>query len=92
MKNAILWDVWPCGARKYRRFGGANHLHHQSDKNRPARNMSSALELIITANVPSSPILSTLIMEAIRSSEESILQEPHGLTPQKTTFLTLLCL
>jgi hypothetical protein len=43
-----------------------------------------------TANiVPSSLILVTLIMEALRSSKSLFLQEPHGLTSQKTTFFIL---
>jgi hypothetical protein len=43
------------------------------------------LQLVVTANVaPRSLILVTLMMEAIRSSETSILQEPHGVTSQKT--------
>jgi hypothetical protein len=47
MKNAILWDVMPCGSCKNRHFG---------------------------ANVvASSPILVILMMEAIRSSEMSVL-------------------
>jgi hypothetical protein len=37
-------------------------------------NRSSVLRLLVTANVvPSSPILVTLIMEALRSSETSVL-------------------
>jgi hypothetical protein len=45
------------------------------------------LRLLVTANVvPSSPILVTLMMEAIRSSETRFLQEPHGVTSQKTAF------
>jgi hypothetical protein len=42
--------------------------------------------LLVTANVRSSPILVTLMMEALRSSETSVLQEPHGITFQKTPF------
>jgi hypothetical protein len=38
------------------------------------------------ANVLISPILDTLMMEALGSSETSVLQEPHGLTSQKTAF------
>jgi hypothetical protein len=39
--------------------------------------------LLVTANVvPSSPILITLMMEAIRSSETSALTEPYGATSQ----------
>jgi hypothetical protein len=40
--------------------------------------------LLVTANVvPRSPILVTLIMEAIRSLET---QQPHGVISQKTAF------
>jgi hypothetical protein len=35
--------------------------------------------LIVVNVVPSSPILVTQTMEALRSSETSVLQEPHGL-------------
>jgi hypothetical protein len=58
------------------------HLHHQGGKNQRAKNISSnyqmflrsVLRLLVTANVvPSSPILVTLMMEAIRSSETSVL-------------------
>jgi hypothetical protein len=34
MKNAVFWDVTPCGSCKNRRFRGTQHLHHQGDKNR----------------------------------------------------------
>jgi hypothetical protein len=44
------------------------------DKNRLARNVSNVLRLLVTAkNVPSSPILVTLMMEPIRSSEMFVL-------------------
>jgi hypothetical protein len=49
--------------------------------------LRSVLRLLDTANaVPSSPILVTLMMEATRSSERPFLQEPHGVTSQKTAF------
>jgi hypothetical protein len=77
MKNAVFCDVTPCGFCMNRRF------HHQGDKNRLASNISSnwkpkkfrsMLWLPVTANVvSSSPILVTLTMEAIRSSEKSVL-------------------
>jgi hypothetical protein len=38
MNNSIFWDATPCGCCKNRRFGGMYLLHHQSDKNRRARN------------------------------------------------------
>jgi hypothetical protein len=42
---------------------------------------------LVTANViPSSPILVTLMMEALRSSECRFLQIPRGITSQKTAF------
>jgi hypothetical protein len=48
------------------------------------------LRLLITANVvPSSPILVTLMTEAIRSSETSVLRDLHDVTSQKTEFLCL---
>jgi hypothetical protein len=32
MKNAVFWDVMPCGSCKNRRFGVTYHLHcHQGD-------------------------------------------------------------
>jgi hypothetical protein len=68
VKNDVLWDVTPCGSCKNRRFGGTYHLHHQGDK------IDSVLRLQVTANVvSSSPIFVTLIMEAICSSETSVL-------------------
>jgi hypothetical protein len=35
MKNAVFWDVKPCGCCKNRRFGGTYHLR-QDGKNRRA--------------------------------------------------------
>jgi hypothetical protein len=37
MKNAVFWDVTPCGSCNNRRFGRTQHLHHPGDKNRRAR-------------------------------------------------------
>jgi hypothetical protein len=45
--------------------------------------------LLVTANVPNSPILVTLMMEALSSSKSRFLQEPHGVTSQKTPFFGL---
>jgi hypothetical protein len=57
-----------------------------SNQRRLRRNIS-VRQLLVTANVvPSSPILVTLMMEALSSSETSALTEPHGVTSQKTTF------
>jgi hypothetical protein len=46
----------------------------------------SVLLLLVTANVHSSPILVTLMMEAIRSVEKSVLTRFTGVTSQKTEF------
>jgi hypothetical protein len=78
LKNAISWDAMPCGSCKNRRFRGTQHLHHQGDKNRWARNVSSfflrsVCQLLLTANVPTSPALVTLMMEALCSSNMSVL-------------------
>jgi hypothetical protein len=67
MKNVVFWDVTPCGGCLNRRFGGAWRLHHQGDKNREAKKNVSP------ANVLSSSILVTLMMEAQNSSETSVL-------------------
>jgi hypothetical protein len=45
------------------------------------------IRALFTANVvPSSPILVTLMMKAIHSSETSVLRRAHGVTYQKTEF------
>jgi hypothetical protein len=75
-----------CDAASYTnwRFGGTYRLHLRGEKNQQAANKinsRSLLQLLVTANViPSSPILFSLKMEAIRSSERRFLQEPHGVT------------
>jgi hypothetical protein len=47
--------------------------------------LRSVHRLLVTANgVPRSPILVTLMMEDLRTSETRFLQEPHGVTFQKT--------
>jgi hypothetical protein len=69
LKNAIFWDVKSCGSCKNRRFGGTYRLRHQGDKN----NVNNLLRLLVTTNVISSLILVTLMMDAIHSSEMSVL-------------------
>jgi hypothetical protein len=41
---------------------------------------------LVTANVPSLLIISALMMEVTYFSETSVLQEPQGITSQKTAF------
>jgi hypothetical protein len=74
-----------CGSYKNRRFGETYGLHHKVVKNQQAKEIlavtSSRIRLrrittyiLVTANIaPSSPILVTLMMGAIHSSERSVL-------------------
>jgi hypothetical protein len=63
MKNAVFWDVTPCGSCKNRHFRGTYCLYH-----------CSVLWLLVAANVvPSLPILVTLMMVVIHSSQTSVL-------------------
>jgi hypothetical protein len=104
-KNGVFWDVTPCGSCKNRRFGGTSRLHHQGDKNRSTRKNSSCnlqpthaakkyqvsrvRRLLVTASaVPSSLILVTLMKEAL-PPKRPFLQEPHGVTSQKTPFFII---
>jgi hypothetical protein len=85
MENVVFLDVAPCASCKNWRFGGMFRLHHQGDKNQLTRNNvnPNKRRLLVTANVvPSSPILVTLMMETLSSSETS----PQGVTSQKTAF------
>jgi hypothetical protein len=78
MKNGVFWGVTPCGSCKNRRFGGTWRLLHQGDKNRWTRNtkvfLRSVRRSLVTTNVvSSSPILVTLMKEALSSSETLVL-------------------
>jgi hypothetical protein len=33
MRNAVFWDVKPCGSCKSPHFGGTKCFHHRGDKN-----------------------------------------------------------
>jgi hypothetical protein len=80
MKNGVFWDVTPRDSCKNRRFGG-------SASNRVTRigELGTALavttdarceevrRLLVAASVPSSPILVTLMKEALSSFETTVL-------------------
>jgi hypothetical protein len=55
VKNAVFWDVTPCGSCKNRFL------------------LRILRRLLVSANLSGSPILVTLMMEALDSSETSIL-------------------
>jgi hypothetical protein len=59
MKNGIFWDVTLCGSCKNQCFG-------------VTANVVPSGRLLVTANVPSSPILVMLMMEVLSSSETSV--------------------
>jgi hypothetical protein len=62
-KNGVFCDARPCGSCKNRRFGGISHFVF----------LRSLRRLLVTANVHSSPIFASLMMEALSSSETSVL-------------------
>jgi hypothetical protein len=61
MKNAIFWDVTPCGYCKNRRFRGTYRLHHELK-----RIVELGTSLAVTSN-------RSMMIEAIRSFETSVL-------------------
>jgi hypothetical protein len=68
MKNAVFWHAKPCGSSKNRRFAGTYRLYNQVTgigELRPT--------LAVTGTRRRLPILVTLMMEAVRSSETSVL-------------------
>jgi hypothetical protein len=71
MENAVSWDVTPCGSLR------TDVSEEFSDSFiRVTRNIDirSVRRLLVTASVvPISPILVTLMMEALSSSETSVL-------------------
>jgi hypothetical protein len=87
LKNSVFWEVTPCGPCKSRCFGDhsasiimvtrigelGTTLAVTSNRHTLRRN-TKYLRLIIRANVvPSLPILVTRMMEALSSSERSVL-------------------
>jgi hypothetical protein len=74
VKNAIFWDVTPCGSCKNRRFGGTNGLHNHAERiSELGKTLAVTRKLLlVTVNVvPSSLNDSTLRMKAIRPSRNN---------------------
>jgi hypothetical protein len=93
MKNAIFWDVTPCCSCKNRRFGGTWRLLHQGDKKYQVVFPRSVRRLLAAASViPSSPIIVTIMKEALGSSETSDFYKSHRRNIAEDTILFILLL
>jgi hypothetical protein len=84
MKNGVFWDVTPCGSVRtdvseelssfiirLSRIGELGTLAVTSNRH-TLRNITTS-RFLVTANIPSPSILVTLTLEALRSSETSVL-------------------
>jgi hypothetical protein len=74
-KNGVFWDVTPCGSCKNRRYIGELGTTLAATRNRRTQvYLRSVHRLLVAASVvPSSPIIVTLMKEALGSSETSVL-------------------
>jgi hypothetical protein len=90
MKNAMSWNVTPCGSCKNRCFRG-NYRLYLGRKNRRAR--SNVSSMLVTANaVPSSPILSPWWGRRYAPPKRLFLQKPRGVTFHETAFFCIIWL
>jgi hypothetical protein len=81
MKYVVFWDVTPCCSCKNRRFGGTQRLLHQGDKTQWARNNVSRNKQTMHAAKKYKNLYFFARCVGCR-----FLQEPQGLTSQKTSF------
>jgi hypothetical protein len=92
---AVFWHVTPCGSCKNRLFAGTYCLHQQGDKinNRSILRRSiiefllSLIRLLVTAEIPISPIPGTLLLLAICSSETAFLTRATRRSIQENVIL-----
>jgi hypothetical protein len=62
MKNAVFWDITPCGSCKNWHFRGMYCLHYHN-----------GLQLLVTAGIIPSSLILAILMMVIRSSKTSVL-------------------
>jgi hypothetical protein len=75
MKNGVFWDITPCGLCKNRRF---EELSASIIGVTRIGELGITLAVVTAKVVPSSPILVTLMMEALHSFETSVLTRVTG--------------
>jgi hypothetical protein len=84
MKNAVFWDVPPCGIsedcsasiirmKRIGELGTTLALTSNESTLKTIVFLRRVLRLLVTADVPSSQILVTRMMEVLRSSKTSVL-------------------
>jgi hypothetical protein len=65
VKNAVFWDVTPCGSCQSRYLGGIYHLHQHSGKNQRARNHGSSNQQLKHTDVSEECTASIIRVEII---------------------------
>jgi hypothetical protein len=80
LNNFAIWDVTPCGSCKDRGFGGTHRLCHQGERISGLGMLAVTSKLLVTANVLSTLVVFTLMMEEILSSEKAVLISATRLT------------
>jgi hypothetical protein len=86
MKNAVFSDVTPCGSCKNRvlKERNASIIRVTRIGESHIVFLRNVRRFLVTGNVHSSPILVTLMMEALRSSETSVHARSTGRNVAKT--------
>jgi hypothetical protein len=84
IKNDVFWDTTPRGSYKRRRFERTYSLHHHGE-----RILLSVFQLLNTSNVVPSLLIHPDDGGRYVPLKHRLLQEPHGVTSQKTAIFIL---